>query len=177
MGLFNRKKRVSADGFALEICRLIALDTLDGPESLDARFRTLGFQSHVPDDRYFAETVVVGAFPYDVILALDHGDSAVPVRQRLREMLLTGLNGRRREIGSPEVAWDGWNRLLEQRFREYSSALQSRLGPEGWQAASVSAATNITGSPDMGVAMAVAIHFAGTMKVMRPALQSYSIQG
>ena len=177
MGFFDSGRRVSVDSLSLEVAKLVIGETLDGPDSLDSRFRTMGWMSRMPTDNYFLETVVAGLFTFDLMLALDHGESATPVRARVRELVLVAVNTSRRDIGSAELGNAQWNQLVEARLGQYAAAFQSAEGANGMQAFAMSAAKRICGSDvaDMGVAMAIAIKFASAMKALRPALKSYSI--
>jgi|GEM_PF-4981627 len=177
MGLFSKRQRITAGNLATEVAELVLSDAPGERESIDTHLRAVGFVPPTDGNRYLAELLIVAVFPYELILAIEHGNAATPVRTRVRELLLKRVNSARAASGDQPLPFAEWQAKVDARLDQYANALQSGVEEQGVEIFAARASTIICGSdaPDLGVAALVRLKYAGTMQYMRPPLKNYLI--
>ena len=175
MSLFRKRRRVPSDELGAQLARLVLQDVVEQPESLDVRVRATGFVPSGREAEYLTELIIVGLFPFDVIVALELGSPGDRVRERMREVLLDVVNSARTEWRQRLLTTTEWTDRVETRLAEYAQLLRERPSRPEWplMAYSLAVAERLTGSRDIGVAMIASIKYAGVMKFMRDPIREF----
>jgi len=174
--LFRHKSKVRAtpDQLGEVVCNAGVMKL---KHDLESGFKEAGiisaFQKRMDTDEYDVEMMIFSMFAFDLIVHKTFGSHAQAIRVALRDYVKSRLI----EYGATKLYCDAFEKLLEDRFRQYAQVWQSVSGGMGLQRLGTMAFNNIMGTStaDAHGAFLCVLQFTACLKAFSGIGNEYEI--